>query len=384
MNRKQDIELLEQYLAGTASAEELAALESRLAEDAALRARLVEAVAIDAQLGRMQFKVPAQQRRRWLWPSVGAVAALLLLAIGLWVFTAARPTAEVITGHVAGQLRYGEVVRATTATELKLDERARVTLTPGAALKLLRPAEGVKQQVSLEAGRAAFRVTHEPGAFRVDTAQGSIVTQGTTFLVRADGKSTLVAVTEGRIQTITGAGEGRRQTVSRGNLETLSVGETARVRTTSARLERVDEVAGQIYLAKGEGRTSAPIRIAPDALLLRDRALATLAELRTGMQLKIYMDEAGDVIGAVARGGSIAGTITVVDAAARTLTLVSGKESAKRTELRVPDDAVLMVDGQMVELADLPRDVAAQVQLTTDGAAVFELTIGRIDRERAR
>lgn len=383
MNRKQDHQLLEQYLIGTASAEELAALESRLAADAALRARLVEAVAIDAQLGRMHFNVPVG-RRRWLWPSVGTVAALLLLAIGLWMFTVTRPTAEVITGNVAGQLRYGEVVRATTVAELKLDDRAHVTLAPGAALKLLKPAEGVKQQLSLEGGRAAFRVTHEPGAFRVDTAQGSIITQGTVFLVRADGKSTLVAVTEGRVQTITGTGEGRRQTVSRGNLEALNAGENARMRSIAGRLERIDESAGQLYLAKGEGRTGTPMHIAPDALLLRDRAISTVAELRPGMQLKIYMNDAGDVIGAVARGGSIAGTITAVDVAARTLTLVSGKESAKRTELHVPDDAVLMVDGRAVGLADLPHDVAAQVQLTTDGAAVFELTIGRIDRERAR
>ena len=155
-----------------------------------------------------RFPAPAI-RRVPAWATATALAAALILAVGIGLFprnqTSLEPAlpAEITTGDgetTTARLPDGSVVR--------LAERSRLVLTGGAG----------KREVWLQ-GTGYFAIAKRPGSsFTVNSASGSATVLGTRFEMRTTDERLRVVVVEGKVAVSRGDD---RIEVSAGEMTTL-------------------------------------------------------------------------------------------------------------------------------------------------------------------
>jgi transmembrane sensor len=120
--------------------------------------------------------------RVWL-----AVAASMLIAVGVGTYFAIAPTGERYSTPIGGiasvPLPDGSSVTLNTASEV------RVELTPN------------ERHIRLDKGEAFFEVAKDPSRpFIVQVGTKRVIAVGTKFSVRRDGDDVRVAVTEGKVE----------------------------------------------------------------------------------------------------------------------------------------------------------------------------------------
>jgi transmembrane sensor len=127
-------------------------------------------------------------RRGW----AGALAASLVLGIGLWVAYVSWHSAMTFKTAVGEQrsfaLQDGSVVFLNTNSEVRIR------------------GSSAERQIDLVRGEARFKVAKDPGRpFTVATTKAAVRALGTLFNVRADPLSTQVAVLEGQVEVVVAA-----------------------------------------------------------------------------------------------------------------------------------------------------------------------------------
>lgn len=153
--------------------------------------------------GKPRF-VSASPTRRWLAPAF-AIAACLLLVIGLASFWTGNPVIALIADHRTAP---GEIRRVT------LPDGSRLDLGPASAVKL--HFSTAERRVELLGGSAYFSVAPQDAAagrpFIVDTGRLTARALGTQFLVERLSDSDGVAVVEHSV-AVTGSDGDHRMTV---------------------------------------------------------------------------------------------------------------------------------------------------------------------------
>jgi len=179
-------------------------LEQFRASESPDRPSARELIAIHAR----RYPAPAI-RRVPAWAKATALAAVLILAVGIGLFPRDRSNpepalpAEITTGDgetTTARLPDGSVVR--------LAERSRLVLTGGAT----------KREVWLQ-GTGYFAIAKRPGStFTVNSASGSATVLGTRFEMRTTDERLRVVVVEGKVAVSRGH---NRIEVSAGEITTL-------------------------------------------------------------------------------------------------------------------------------------------------------------------
>lgn len=142
--------------------------------------------------------VAGMGRGRW-WVG-GAVAAALLLAIGLGSGQFSR------TPDLSVPVARGGDAHARQIYQTALNERTLVTLEDGSTVslnsnsKLIVHFTGARRSLDLVAGQALFRVFKDPARpFVVRAGERQIVALGTVFDVRVDSGAVQVTLLEGKV-----------------------------------------------------------------------------------------------------------------------------------------------------------------------------------------
>jgi predicted Zn-dependent protease len=121
-----------------------------------------------------------------------AMAAAVLLGVGVWQLTKSAPASE--------QTAFTNEDPAPR--EVALEDGTKVVLRQGAEIAV----EG-SRRVRLVRGEAFFDVARADDEFVVDVPQGRAVVLGTKFLLNASDEETLAAVARGRVRIENGSGE---------------------------------------------------------------------------------------------------------------------------------------------------------------------------------
>ncbi len=196
-------ELLERFLSGGATADEIVELEKLLRADAGNRRRLAGAFLLDVQLFKaLACAAPAPPPIQTTWRRVAswvAAAAVLLLTVGglTFYFWPSEHSSRLDSGQVRV-----EGVQQTEIPDGKVfivggDKPAVLHLSDGSRAVLDVQTEGVihgekgaaRQVVELAHGGGTFNVKDVANTFRVDTPVGSVTALGTEFSVRLRKKS---------------------------------------------------------------------------------------------------------------------------------------------------------------------------------------------------
>jgi len=151
--------------------------------------------------------------------SLGIVVLLGIGTVSLWregsPFTIVSPAQAATYETRLGEIR---TVSLADGSQLTLDTATRVRVS----------LSGSERRVSLERGRARFRVATNKGhPFRVDVPGGSVTAVGTVFDVSVEGASPRIAVLDGRVDL-----SGTSGLTSRA-VRTLSAGEVSEIDSSS-------------------------------------------------------------------------------------------------------------------------------------------------------
>lgn len=124
-------------------------------------------------------------RKAWL-PWAGAVAAMVVFAIGIWgVLRPAEP----------GRIEYATAVGEHRS--MVLEDGSRITLDTDSRLSVAYTSH--TRDITLERGRAFFHVVSDPRPLSVHTAHGSVRAIGTEFEVSRLSNALEVSLVEGRV-----------------------------------------------------------------------------------------------------------------------------------------------------------------------------------------
>jgi len=169
-----------------ASAGDRAAFESWLSNDrshAAAYAAMTELWQTLRPVARRAAAVHTSARRRRSWATPVALAAILMLAAGTWMWTMAPTVIETAVGEQRSiALVDGSHVELNTATHIELSARAS------------------QRGVRLQYGEAHFDVARDTAhPFKVTTPHGTVTVLGTSFNVRVRDRDTTVDVFEGSV-----------------------------------------------------------------------------------------------------------------------------------------------------------------------------------------
>jgi len=201
--------LLDRYLLGEASTDELAELERRLRAERSLRRRLVDEMILEAQLHRALSAVAdpspptarkadrvASRRRPWTIAAatVGFVAILVTVGFAL------RPGSDQVPQPAENVVASGSITSADGSTKVLVFDRpltvtgespAVLQLTDGSHVELksgtrLTISEGRDHRpaIAMTEGEGNFRVAKGGVPFVVTTPTGTITVLGTEFRVR--------------------------------------------------------------------------------------------------------------------------------------------------------------------------------------------------------
>jgi len=266
-------ELLAKTLAGEATAEERALVDTWLAEDKTRRKAFEQAKKIFETSGKMETpnadvdaaweKVREQMRRGKAVPlhrSVffrAAASFVLVLGLSAVLYFRSRERGQEIT-YAQVSLSAGDSLLRDT-----LSDGSRITLNAGGTLQGAKDFGAAERRVRLQ-GEAAFEVTHMPQRpFIVETgSKASVRVLGTSFNVRADKDGDVeVLVTTGRVSLRAGndslillPGELGHFYASSGTLEKATNADpnyeawkTHRLIFKDTELEKVVEVLSKFY-----------------------------------------------------------------------------------------------------------------------------------------
>lgn len=153
---------------------------------------------------RHQRQTPPElpQRKRFefrlLFPQFAAVAALVMMAIGLMLFTPGQPGWDVVSLEGApqvGEERIGEAGRLTVGEYLRTDDASRarihvgligqVEVEPNSRLQLLE-ARNTEHRLSLERGKMHAYIWAPPRMFFVNTPSAVAVDLGCAYTLEVD------------------------------------------------------------------------------------------------------------------------------------------------------------------------------------------------------
>jgi transmembrane sensor len=157
--------------------------------------------AIIARAGRRGATPGSRRPRKRMVVIASALAAALLVAVGLHVMRHTMPLRERDSPFVAREL----TTNADEMVTVRLDDGTVVRLGPNSHLRFGAPSYGPRE-VSLE-GRAYFAVAKAAGRpFRVHTSAGEARVLGTRFELRTDNRKDLrLLVIQGRVELDAGA-----------------------------------------------------------------------------------------------------------------------------------------------------------------------------------
>ncbi|MFG0254504.1 MAG: FecR domain-containing protein [Rhodopirellula sp. JB053] len=214
-------DLIQQYLLGTLSDDQVAVLEERLSASQPLRHQFAKAAAVDAGLRDVAIESSMQTSRQaasqpvvasWSWVTHGllslAIAAGLLLAVGVWTSVrqpsaiASLQTSEnaawesELPTTVGSRLPPGVMKLATGIATIAFDSGATATLEAPAEFQLLSPV-----RMSVPRGAAVLDVPESAQGFVVETPGGYAIDHGTQFAVsvNADSQTSEFEVMQGEI-----------------------------------------------------------------------------------------------------------------------------------------------------------------------------------------
>jgi parallel beta-helix repeat protein len=290
---------LDAYLADEADEAAIARLEQWLLADpehrrefvrasrlrTALRAEIAAHVErTSAGLSRPHLRAEGTIRPgRWIWPSLLAVAAMVVLGVGAWWLAmggepARRvpPPADIAWAGPGAALHGVRPVGVLTAgTPVDLGDQVtgpcRIALRDGSLLDLaaaatmeLQPATS-GTRVALHAGRVEATVAHQAAGrtFVVATAQAEVTVVGTQFTVASQAGSTNVAVSAGVVRVASRAG-GDPQVLTAGQRASVAEGlATSRILSVAATGTTVDGALGSLAEAIARARPGDEIVLLP-------------------------------------------------------------------------------------------------------------------------
>jgi len=154
---------------------------------------------------------PAPRRPKRRWSLALAAGILLAVALGLWNLGA------------YDRLRADHATSVGEAREITLADGSRVHLNTDTALAVDMAND--RRHIEIYRGEAFFTVARDPARpFEVAAGDGLARALGTAFAVRRDGAAVTVAVTEGRVEALSG-----RNTEASGKLVLLGAGDALRL-----------------------------------------------------------------------------------------------------------------------------------------------------------
>jgi len=276
-------ELISRYLNGTADADDVRRLDELVLSDPAVRRELVlmsaldshltECLAPDAELEPEPIKI-----RHWRSVRVMAIAAMLLIAVGLMLFFGRYPEPEAYGAYRVvggGPVKRGSVIVAEGGpARVVLGGYCRVSLEAGSSVQI---AGGKRaEEVVLRQGGATCRADRGVGTFAVRSDVGSVSVTGTEFAVKMIedqgdndmfGKRMAVSVITGAVLVSGTWGE-----------MTLQAGQQATTPPPEAILRKI--VAGLKLPAVEQKKI--------DAILSTGRAGAFRSKYRTELRSKLF------------------------------------------------------------------------------------------------
>ena len=242
----------------------------------------------------------------WGWPAGAAMAAVMLMTIGVGILWA--PQKDL---HIAEPTAAYRLVSLDGFKEGILPDGSTVTLSPQSSVRFSTSSDGVRRAEL--SGAASFSIERDPGAapFTVDAGEIEVTVLGTEFDINAYGSKTIVRVDHGSVAVnaasqnlgIVESGEAvgvdehdDQWTVSALDARLLAIWDQGRLRFAAEGLGEVVETLNQIY---GQGTFSvsaeASNRVFAGQLILSDKeqtatALASLLDLEvqfTGTSLEL-------------------------------------------------------------------------------------------------
>lgn len=233
MSTEEDFQLIERYLSGRATAEEVKALEARLSADAELRREFLRYAHVDAALKTMvrpvaQQPLGAPKAKTTVWRSQTvrwAAAAVFLLAgaLALWMPRGVEVRVTAVSDDAASIWPKDSTQRLN---EVRLDHGSvQMRLDSGVTLDLSAPVH-LQLADAMHATLLAGSVTADVGdlgkGFVIETTSARVVDHGTRFGVSLGSTGeTDVAVFQGQVEVF-----GKAQPEQ---LASLTAGEAVRV-----------------------------------------------------------------------------------------------------------------------------------------------------------
>ncbi len=236
-----DLHLMHRYLDGGCTPEELEKLEALLRTDSDARSTLRSLATIDAKwqtLGNEDWCTSRDEERsfdkpafsvRIGWVSLGAVAALLVVGLFLWIkgdhSQAGQGIARVIRVEgnalvdgkrvlVGGDELFGDANVAMTDGVIELAFRdSGVHVVAGAPLSMHLENP---MRLFLQEGEVKLVVPPQGRGFVVDTVDQEIVDLGTSFILKAKPEGSEVLVLDGQITVGQNASDAKRVMMSEG------------------------------------------------------------------------------------------------------------------------------------------------------------------------
>lgn len=230
---------------GAMTGAQAAALEAWLA-DPANRAAFEEVAATWALLGAARQEPPMLAMREAAerahspprrWRATGLVAASVAVAAAAALAQASPWVRQALPAPAAAQAEQVFSTGVGQMTTMSLPDGSVVTLDAGTLLRMRET--GGRRVVTMEKGRAFFRVAHDPARPFSVTAGGKTVTaDGTAFDVRLTNDCFELVLVEGKVRVADASMFRRRQTADLAAGSRLTVEDEGRWDVTRVNVER--------------------------------------------------------------------------------------------------------------------------------------------------
>ncbi len=285
---------MHRYLDGTADADSVANLNSRMRDDSGVRRHFSELANLDSALAELgagwvpstinvrenPAKVVTFPRRAWF----AAAACLVLAAIAGWsIFQTRQPFATIASGSLPDGLQEGSELRdqpielLVGTVEMATAKGARVVIEAPAIFHF-----SSAQTLHLNKGRLAADVPPSAKGFTVITPSGSAVDLGTTFGVDVPlSGEPEIHVFKGEV--IAHPSDGKRRSLRSGDAWSLNSEASATRELRSSAFIRPDEIAS-LHAALASGQQA--------------RAEACVAAWRNDSDLIAALDFESDAVSA--------------------------------------------------------------------------------------
>jgi ribosomal 50S subunit-recycling heat shock protein len=367
-------DLIQRYLDGTLTPEELAELDALLRDPVAAE-RFAALSRLDADLwshfreeARLPPLPPLPPRRAWAARLALAACLLLLAGAGLvwWSLPPAWPR---------------DVVAEAEET-IRLPDGSTVTLSAGTSATLW------PRSVELHEGEGYFDVRPGEELFEVMTPAGRVTVVGTQFQVNVNEEETMngkgwilaVAVMAGLVDVSYDGEQFRLGAGQRG----VYGQEERRPRADVTRGVLAEEGTDTKLSLRGTERRGAPateVEIGKGVKVIVDGKPGKLAGLPRGTRVAIEKDAKGVIVSVRAEGAVQAGVVSAVEKESITIEKRTRTGAAKETFPVV--GGTVTVDGKPAKLADIKAGDRVNLTMSVDGKSVVAVSRGAA-RERGR